>query len=232
MRITTKSIPVVLVLIIVFSSTTIAQKSKKPFKGIITFDIQYPKSENEVADLLSDAPTKYTLKILGNKSKEEIAYGDVFLTDIVNGDNKTRIGLLEAGPNKYYYKFTKEEIEEELSYQEEPVVELLEETMTICGYICKKAKITTLNQYDEEIITIAYYTEDIGSKEMNFLSEYRAIDGLALRYETKDSKGKVTICTATEVKKSKIKDFEFLIPSDHEKVPEERKEEFKEMFSR
>ncbi|MCF8295914.1 MAG: hypothetical protein K9J13_00095 [Saprospiraceae bacterium] len=219
---------VVLAIAIAFSTSLSAQKKQKAFSGIITFEIQYPKSGNETADLLSEAPTEYTVKILGNKSKSETVYGGIYFTEIVNGDNKTKIVLIESGAKKgSYFKDTKEEIEEELDYKDDPVVEFLDDTMTICGYICKKAKVTSINAYDEEIKNVVYYTDEIGSKEINFNSDFREIDGFILREESIDRKGKVTIEFAKEIKNKKIKDIEFLVPATCEEITGEEKVQYK-----
>lgn len=227
MQVPVKSILIVLALTIAFSTSTLAQK-KKAFSGTITFEIQYPESDNETADLLSEAPTEYILKISGNKSKSEIVYGGAYFTEIIDGDAKTKIVLLESGAKKgSYFKDTKEEIEEELEYEEEPVVELLDDTMTICGFICKKAKVTSTNKYDEEITSVIYYTKEIGSIELNFNTEYRTIDGFVLRSETPDKDGKVTVEVAKLIKKQKIKVFEFLIPATCEEIKGEEKAQYK-----
>jgi len=115
---------------------------------------------------------------------------------------------------------------ESIEETEPPKIVYLDETKDIAGYTCKKAEYITLDEYDEEVTTIVYYTEDIGSPSMNFGGQFNGLIGYPMEYIMQTDEGTITF-SVSALKSKKIKDTEFLIPTDYEELsPEQVKEMF------
>jgi|AntAceMinimDraft_17_1070374.scaffolds.fasta_scaffold04229_3 GLPGLI family protein len=203
-----------------------AQKSKKSFKGIITYNITY-KGDIDPATL-AQQPKEVTIKILGNKQKMEIISGPAVITTIRDGDKKHSIVLVDIMGQKYAVKLEQKDIEEELEENPKPTINYLDETKTIAGYTCKKAEVITKEEdTEEESKLVVYYSEDIGvSADINYGSQFNGLKGFPLEYVTTSNDMEITF-SAGKIEKKKIKDTEFLIPSDFKEVTQD---ELQEMF--
>ena len=204
---------IVLVLFIfLYSNSVVAQKKIKSFKGTITYEITYSGKELEPAQK-AQMPTIMTAKILGKKSKK-ILMGPMSQTIILDAESKTGIMMIDAMGNKMHFKLNKEELKKITELKSEYLFKHLEETKEIAGYNCKKVEVTKKDEDSEETTYAIYYSKEIGSKDLNFASEYKEIDGAMLEYQETDSQGIISTYTATNVKKGKIKNIDFLIHSE------------------
>jgi len=216
-------------LIIVFNSNTSAQKkNKKAFSGIITYEIKYEGADIEPAQL-AQLPTESVLIIKGNKSKEESMMGGAYFTQILDGDEQSIIVLIEGGGQKIFFNLTKEELEALEDDDDEPKIKLLEETKVVAGYTCKKAEVTTKDEYDEDVTVAVYYCEELGSKALNFSDDFKDINGLPMEYQVK-SENWTEVHTVKSVEKKKIKDVSFMVPADAEELTAEQKQQFMKMI--
>jgi len=108
----------------------------------------------------------------------------------------------------------------------ESTIKYIDETKEIAGYICKKGELITKDDDGEESISVFYYTEQLGNKAWNFGTEYSEVDGAILEYEEGAGNFSVKL-VARIVKKGKVKETDFLVPSDFEEVSSEQ---LREMF--
>ena len=153
-------------LMFAFTGTSSAQK-KKDFKGIITFEITYG-GKIEAAQL-AQLPKTSVMKIFGNKTRVDISQGPANITQIADGDTKSTLMLLDVMGQKFAIKQTKQQIEDELKDQPAPIIKYIDETKEIAGYKVKKAEILTISKDNKDTTkVICWYTEDIGSQDMNF----------------------------------------------------------------
>ena len=211
-------------ILLAFNGKTYAQK-KKDFKGIITFDISYAGSIE--AAQLAQLPKTSVTKILGNKTRVDISQGPANITQIVDGDAKTTLMLLDVMGQKFAIKQTKDQIEAELKDQPAPIVKYIDESKEIAGYKVKKAEILTLPKDSKDTVKVTcWYTDEIGSQDMNFSDQFRGLKGFALGYEMK-ANDIIMSYTAKEVKKGGVKDTDFLQPTDFKEIT---KEELQNMF--
>jgi GLPGLI family protein len=215
---------VILVLLIACSYSTSAQKK---FKGVINYTITYSGTID--AATAAQQPKVMILSIYENLQKMNIPLGPVNIDIITNGDSKTQITLLDIMGEKKYYKMTTEEIEAKIAEKPAAEIKYLDDTKTIAGYVCKKAEYTEKNDDGTSSTTTVYYTEELGGDALNYGGQFNKLKGVPLEYVITAS-GIITTFSATEVKKGKVKDTDFLIPSDYvELTPEEKAQMIQQM---
>ena len=112
--------------------------------------------------------------------------------------------------------------------------EYLDETMEIAGYKAQKVILTVIDlETDEEESLILYVSKEISSDDLLNFAQYPGLKGFPLRTETElgeEYPGAKLIVEAKEIQKSsKIKAYEFLLPSDAQNL-KESSPEIKRMF--
>lgn len=224
MKKATLSVVLILVFAALSSVNTFAQKK---FRGVINYTISYGGTID--AATAAQQPKAMTFYVYDNLTKMNISLGPVNIDVITNGDNKSTTTLLDIMGEKKYYKMTKEEIDGKLAEGTKPTVNYLEETKTIAGYVCKKAEYVEDND-GEKTTTIVYYSEELGNTDMNFGGQFHYLKGLPMEYVVTTTDGIITTFAATEVKKGKVKDTDFLIPSDYAELTADEKKQMLEQF--
>ena len=211
-------------LMLAFTGNASAQK-KKEFKGSITFEITYG-GKIEAAQL-AQLPKTSLMKILGNKTRVEVSMGVMNQTMITDGDAKTTLILLDIMGKKFAIKQSKQQIEDQLKDQPAPIIKYIDETKEIAGYKVKKAEILSISKDNNDTAkVVCWYTEDIGSQDMNFTDQFRGLKGQALEYVISTPEMTMTY-TAKEIKKGNAKETDFLQPTDYEETTMDK---LKEMF--
>jgi hypothetical protein len=210
-----KTIIVLLVVAITLTASAFAQKKGKSFKGTITYTMAYTGDAIEPAQL-AQFPKESVVKVFENRTLTEQGPASV----ITNGDSKvvyTVIDLSSYGMKKYLISQKQEEIEKD---NKGTKITYFEETKQILGYIVKKVEIIAAPKEDEEdeeggtTKIIAYYTEELGGEEVNFGNQmFHGVKGVVLEYEVVTPKMKI-VAVAKTVEKGKVKEADFLIPSD------------------
>jgi len=201
--------------------------AQKKFKGIVNYTIAYSGTIDPAT--AAQQPKAMILSIYENKQKMNIPMGPVNIDIITNGDDKTSTTLLDIMGEKKYYKMTTAEIEKQITESPEPVITYKEETKTVAGYVCKKAEYSETKD-DETSTTVIYYTEDLGGELLNYGGQFNKLKGVPLEYVITTPDGIITTFSATEVKKGKVKDTDFLIPDDYvELTPEEKQQMMNQM---
>jgi len=205
----------------VVNSAVAPEKKKKPLTAIITYTISYEGDWDPAT--LAQQPTEQIVKIMGNKHRTEIMTGGANIYIITNGDDSTNIVLLDivSMGMKYYMKTEKETILAEM--EEEPKINYLDETKTICGYECKKAEYITKDEYGDDVVTEVYFSEELGNSSTNFGGTFHGLSGFPMEYAVDAEQGKIIYSvTNIQTKKTKIKDIIFMIPTDYEELDEEK----------
>lgn len=207
--------------------SSFAQKDKKPFQGTITYSITY-SGENLTPAQKAQLPASVVETIKDCKTKTETAAGILTITSIIDGATKSSTMLIDIGDNKFALKQTEADINEKLSKEPPKTVNITQESKVISGYTCKKAIVTTTEEDGTVINDTLYFTEELGCKDINFSSGYKDIPGKILQYSVYNTEMQFsTFYTVKEIKKSKISDNIFLIPSDYKETTEE---ELNKMF--
>jgi len=202
-----------------------AQKAKNDagFEGTITYAVT---TEGEFdANTKAQLPTEVVWTFKGPKSSMLMKTGFGNITIIANADSKEQVVLYDMMGQKMAIKSTKEETEKALAEIPETKVTETTETKKILNYNCKKVQVSD----DKNNTMDVFVTDEIQVPNANWNTQYKNIKGLMLEYSQKgnpDSDAKM-IFTAKEVKKSKVKDAVFEIPSDFKQMS---MTEFKQMF--
>lgn len=209
----------VMSVLVVFISSTTAQKPGKSFSGSILYTINYDGTWD--AATLAQQPRETNVVMNDVKSKSVFLAGGASVSIITNTIDSSVTTLINAMGMKIYVKQTKDHILQSLEEEQAPKINYIDETKTIAGYECKKAEYITLDEYDDEVTTIVYYTKAIGKPGMNWGGSFHGLNGFPMEYTIDTPDGKITF-TATEVKPKKVKDIEFLIPTDYEEMSPEQ----------
>ncbi|HQP16906.1 MAG TPA: hypothetical protein PLB59_13170 [Bacteroidales bacterium] len=210
---------------LIFGINSFAQKT---FKGIITYTIAY--SGNIDPATAAQQPKTMILSIYENKQKMNLPLGPINIDVITDGDNKTSTTLIDMMGDKKFYKITKEELDKKIAEEPVPAIAYKDETKTIAGYVCKKAEYAVTKD-GETNTTVVYYTEELGNENLNYGGQFHSLKGVPLEYVITTPDGIITTWTASEVKKGKVKETDFLIPDDYVELSAEEKEQMMKMFS-
>lgn len=202
-----------------FTKISIAQKDAKGFEGQISYGIEYLGELDPATK--AQAPTEIIMYFKGVKARMEqsTAMGKA----IVITDNTTmeQIVLLDMMGNKWAIKSTKEETQKALEDVPKATVKTGDETKTIAGLSCKKVFVTQSEKTDT-----FWVSNDLVVDKPNWNMPWSEITGVLMEYV--QSQGEMTMkITAKEVKKAKLKDSIFTIPSDYQQMTSE---EFRNMF--
>lgn len=219
----TKSI-FALALVALISMSGMAQKKAKAFVGIITYTMTYDGTWD--AATLAQQPKELKLTIMGNKSKLVMDLGQAMISTITNGEDSTQIVLLDvpAYGLKNYIKVTKEKLMAKEG--EEPEIKYLDETKEICGYVCKKAEYTVKDEFGDAKTTVVYYSTEINNGSLNLGREFPGLKGFPMEYTAVTDEGKITTTvTLVETKKIKVKDVDFLIPTDYTEMDDDTRKQ-------
>lgn len=215
--------------VFVFFSVNIANAQKgKPFQGTITFDVTYSSATLTPAQK-AQLPTSETVTIKDCKTKTETDLGQgATMTIIMDGTTKAYTLILEYMGEKYAVKYTAADTAEIMSKITLPTVNVTTETKVISGYTCKKAILTSTTEEGTVVNDTVYFSDEIGCKDINFLSTFKSIPGYVLESSEYEAQMEGSVVKKVkEIKKSKISDNVFLIPAE---AKEMTKEEFKKTF--
>lgn len=188
--------------------------SKNITEGVIIYDLKLEGGE-ELGMMAAMLPTELTVKFKGSKSRSEFATGmseTVAITD--SKDDKAAVALIDMMGNKYAMKIDPAKLAEQKAAM--PIYDVMEtkETKVIAGYACKKAIL--VNQATKEEVSV-FYTPEIPFAENSFNAEFKKVNGMPMEYVAKMSNFKMTV-TVREVKKDKVDDAAFVIPTEYKVV--------------
>ena len=197
----------------------------KSFEGIITYKITYPDSKFTESQMAM-FPKLMTVMIKGTKSKTEMSTGMGNQTEIIDYAEKTKIALLDMMGQKYAIRQTAEEIQKEIENEPAGKVEVTNETKNIAGYLSKKAIVTT-EQDGEKTVYEVWFTEELGTREVNFDNPiYKDINGVLMEFLMKTPQISMKF-TVSAVEKKNVSAKEFEIPAEYKLTT---KEELKSKF--
>ena len=197
----------------------------KTFEGVITYKISYPDSKFTESQM-AKFPKQMSVMIKGSKSKTEMITGMGNQTEINDYTEKSKVSLLDMMGQKYAIKETAADIQKEMEKEPPATVEVTNETKTIAGYLSKKAIVTT-NQDGEKTVYEVWFTEELGSKDVNFADPiYKDINGVLMEFLMKTPQITMKF-TVSSVEKKNVAAKEFEIPSDYKLTT---KEELKSKF--
>jgi GLPGLI family protein len=158
--------------------------AQKPLKGRIIYNISYPGSTVDLAEL-QELPDKAVVLTKKNLVRTELSgqRAGLFQIKISDGNTREVSSMLEIMREKYVIKKDFQEIQNALRNMPQPELEFTNESKEILGYTCRKviARVTDLFGVEHE--SVIYYTPEITGTPFNFDSPYHEIPGLMLEYE-------------------------------------------------
>jgi len=158
--------------------------AQKPLKGRIIYNISYPGSTVDLAEL-QELPDRAVVLTKKNQVRTELSgqRAGLFQIKISDGNTREVSTMLEIMREKYVIKKDYQEIQNALRNMPQPELEFTNESKEILGYSCRKviARVTDLFGVEHE--SVIYYTPEISGAPFNFDSPYHEIPGLMLEYE-------------------------------------------------
>ncbi len=217
-----KTILLGIVLVLGFQIGAIAQNKetanqKKITEGVIIYDLKLDGGAQD-GMMAAMIPTELVIKFKGTKSRSEFVTGmseTVAITD--SKDDKSAVVLLDFMGSKYAMKIDEKKIMEQRAAMPKYEIVDSKETKQIAGYNCTKAYLIN-KETNEEVIV--YYTTEIPFAENSFNAEFRGVKGMPMEYVAKMQNVKMSV-TVREIKKEKIQDSIFAIPTDYKQVTQE-----------
>ena len=227
-----KNIRIALFGILILSSLMVfAQKSKrssKPFIAEITYKIDYVGNWDPA--VLAQQQKELKVYVYGNKMKTVIDLSGMgYITNIQDGDDTTSIALIDipAYQLKKYIKTTKEKILENLE-EIAPRINYIDSSKEIAGYKVYKAEYIVKDEFGDPITTVVWYSPEINNGKINAAGDFSGLKGFPMEYVSTQDEGSIIFSVGeVKTKKVKIKETDFLIPTDFEELTEE---EAKELF--
>lgn len=185
-------------------------------EGVIEFEVTYPDMDpdNFLAGLMPDA---MTMKFKDNVFNNELSAGmGMFKTNfIANSNTKNLKHSVKLVNKKYYADLSQDEVAViNKKYDSYSLIQM-DEIKEIAGYTCKKALIVFDDPEVGEIYV--YYTDQIHIDDANWATPFKGIDGVLLEYQLTQYDIKMSF-VATAVKESDLKESDFGIQEDYEKI--------------
>jgi len=158
--------------------------AQRPLKGRIVYNISYPGSNVDLAEL-QQLPVKAVILTKNNLIRTELSgeNSGLFQIKVTDGNSNEVSTMLEIMNEKYVVKKQYEEIQNALKNMPQPELEFTDETKEILGYSCRKVIARTTDMLGVEHESIIYFTNDIPGTAFNFDTPYNEIPGLMLEYE-------------------------------------------------
>ncbi len=195
-------------------------------EGYVEYQITY--LENATNNVLTQQmPDKMTMKFRDNMSVNEIEgfFGFFELCNIADLKKGTNTTMLKVLDKKYFYLGEPDEKPCCFDTMDGMQIEYLDETKTIAGYLCQKARITFPGKDTPPFVI--YYTSDIQVEDPNRTNPFGNIDGVLMEFEIKLRNLRMRL-QAYNVVGKKLSDKEFDIPSDYLRISKKDMEQIVE----
>ena len=195
---------IVLFLMVAFSATA----QKKFSEGTISYDVVISTGSDKPknADFLDGTTVVNYIK--ADKSRTEMVSPLGTLTTIVDGSRNSIVILKDIGEQKYMITLTPNDWKDANKKYDGISFTYENGEKTILDYKCKKA---VAKLQDGTTYTV-WYTPDLVPENKNFQYETRSLPGLAMEYETVNSKGEKTTYTVSKISFSPVVASKFDLP--------------------
>jgi GLPGLI family protein len=198
-----------------FLSVAFSASAQKKFtEGTISYDVAITTGSDKPknADFLDGTTVVNYIK--GDKSRTEMVSPLGTLTTIYDGTKNSIVILKDIGEQKYMITLSPADWKDANKKYEGIGFSYEDGEKTILGYKCKKA---VAKLQDGTSYTV-WYTPDLIPENKNFQYETRSLPGLAMEYETINSKGEKTTYTASQISFSPVPASKFDLPKSGYRV--------------
>lgn len=199
-------------LLVVWTVTATAQK--KLTEGTISYDVVINTGSDKTknADFLDGTTVVNYIK--GDKTRTEMVSPLGSLSTIHDAAKNAIVILKDIGEQKYMITLTPADWKEANKKYEGISFNYEEGEKTILDYKCKKA---VARLQDGTSYTV-WYTSDLTPENKNFQYETRSLPGLAMEYETVNSRGEKTTYTVSKISFSPVPTSKFDLPKSGYRV--------------
>jgi len=194
---------------VVFLMLAVSASAQKKFtEGTISYDVVISTGSDKPknADFLDGTTVVNYIK--ADKSRTEMVSPLGTLTTIVDGSKNSIVILKDIGEQKYMITLTPNDWKEANKKYDGISFSYEDGEKTILEYKCKKA---VAKLQDGTTYTV-WYTPDLTPENKNFQYETRSLPGLAMEYETVNSKGEKTTYTVSKISFSPVQASKFDLP--------------------
>jgi len=199
-------------LFLALTSSVTAQK--KFTEGSISYDVVITTGSDKPknADFLDGTTVVNYIK--ADKSRTEMVSPLGTLTTVYDGSKNAIVILKDIGEQKYMITLTPNDWKDANKKYEGISFTYEDGEKTILDYKCKKA---VAKLQDGTSYTV-WYTPDLVPENKNFQYETRSLPGLAMEYETVNSKGEKTTYTVSKINFSPVPASKFDLPKSGYRV--------------
>jgi GLPGLI family protein len=207
---------VLLVTIILISEFVSAQR---PFRGQITYDITYPGSNIDLAEL-QELPQKAVIITKNDQVRTELSAENAGLSQVKIADGSTGevFTKLEIMREKYVITRSAQEIQTALRNMPQPEFEYTDQTREILGFTCNHAIATIVDENGDIFESNIWYTEEIPGYAFNFDTPYNEIPGLMLEYEMRVGPLNIRYEATSVRRKLFVGGRNFNVPRDYQPI--------------
>jgi GLPGLI family protein len=193
-----------LFLVVAFSATA----QKKFTEGTISYDVVIATGSDKPknADFLDGTTVVNYIK--GDKTRTEMVSPLGTLTTVYDGAKNSIVILKDIGEQKYMITLTPNDWKDANKKYDGISFTYEDGEKTILDYKCKKA---VAKLQDGTSYTV-WYTPDLAPENKNFQYETRNLPGLAMEYETVNSKGEKTTYTVSKINFGPVPASKFDLP--------------------
>jgi hypothetical protein len=215
--------------LLALSACGVGHSGKHISEGVITYKLDFPESENS-SSLVTFLPKEMTMSFKDNSSVMQInGWGGSFgLTYFNDHKNKKNYAMLRIMFKTYICVSDLDVISFGYSKISDLEVSPTSDTLTICGYLCRRLKAESKNANKK---FEAWVTDDIELSHSNNSTPYKDVEGVLMRFD-------VLMCgiymkmEATKVEDVKVPDEIFSVPDDAIYVTRQELEELIGSFDR
>jgi len=181
---------------------------KKFTEGTLSYNVVITTGSEKPsnADFLDGTTVVNYIK--GDKSRTEMISPLGTLTTVYDGSKNSAVILKDIGGQKYMITLTSDEWKDANKKYQGISLRFEEGEKTILGYKCKKA----IAQLGDGTSYTVWYTPELVAVNKNFQYETRNLPGIAMEYETVNSKGEKTTYTVSKISFSPVPASKFDLP--------------------
>lgn len=191
-------------------------------EGIAEYEVEYLNVPEGISVKDMMMPTEMTLLFKNNLTRAEMPTDFISTKTITNARLGSVLILLDVHDRKLALSMDEQQIQRDL--QDGPQLKKVShtgKTKVFAGHKGIEAWLhfeTLMNPYDSAYIladsTKVFYSKNIGSKEINWNTKFKDVDGFLLEYELPQN-DMIMRFTANSIKKTKIDNKNFLVPEGY-----------------
>ncbi len=198
--------------------------SSAPSEGIITYEISYPTPfEDKWMGRLMPKEMEMQFKNGLLKTELSFAVGMIKIAYLSDQKNKKLYELMKFMKKKNYAIRNNSEVNLLMSALPAHTITKGNSSKVIAGYHCKNATVHVKDDSTNYHFEL-WYTEDLGSKGLNWSSPFSPIPGVLMEYQVARF-NVVMKFTAKKVELVKFPKDEFVIPEKYKKISFQEMEE-------